>query len=142
MFKHILLAVDLGHPEASEKSVPTAVEYAEQFGSTLHVMTVVPDFGMSIVGSFFSKDHEKKMMDEANKQLHDYVKKHVPESVQVQHIIGHGTAYEEILRVSEEINCDLIVLGSHRPNMKDYLLGPNAARVVRHADCSVLVIRQ
>lgn len=142
MFKHILLAIDLGHPEASEKSVPTAVEYAEQFGSTLHVMTVVPDFGMSIVGSFFSKDHEKKMMDEANKQLHAYVKQHIPDSIPVQHIVGHGTAYEEILRVSEEITCDLIVLGSHRPNMQDYLLGPNAARVVRHAKCSVLVIRK
>ncbi|WP_259782475.1 universal stress protein [Aestuariispira ectoiniformans] len=142
MFKHILLAVDLGHPEASALSVPTAVEYAEKFGSTLHVMTVVPDFGMSIVGSFFSKDHEKKMLDEANKQLHAYVKKEIPEGIQVQHIVGHGTAYEEILRVSEEVNCDLIVLGSHRPNMQDYLLGPNAARVVRHANCSVLVIRK
>ncbi len=32
-------------------------------------------------------------------------------------------------------------IGSHRPELKDYLLGPNAARVVRHANCSVLVVR-
>ncbi|MBT6187404.1 MAG: universal stress protein, partial [Rhodospirillales bacterium] len=30
---------------------------------------------------------------------------------------------------------------SHRPALKDYLLGPNAAQVVRHADVSVLVVR-
>jgi len=33
------------------------------------------------------------------------------------------------------------VLASHRPDLKDYLLGPNAARVVRHADRSVFVVR-
>jgi nucleotide-binding universal stress UspA family protein len=65
----------------------------------------------------------------------------VPEDVPVQHIVGHGTAYEEILRVAGDIKSDLIVMGSHRPNMEDYLLGPNAARVVRHANCSVLVVR-
>jgi nucleotide-binding universal stress UspA family protein len=32
-------------------------------------------------------------------------------------------------------------MGSHRPNMSDYLIGPNAARVVRHAPVSVLVVR-
>jgi nucleotide-binding universal stress UspA family protein len=36
----------------------------------------------------------------------------------------------------------LIIIGSHSPSMQDYLLGPNAARVVRHANCSVLVIRE
>jgi nucleotide-binding universal stress UspA family protein len=33
------------------------------------------------------------------------------------------------------------VVGAHRQDLKDYLLGPNAARVVRHADCSVYVVR-
>jgi universal stress protein F len=33
-------------------------------------------------------------------------------------------------------------VGSNRPAMKDYLLGTNASRVVRHARCSVLVARE
>jgi nucleotide-binding universal stress UspA family protein len=40
------------------------------------------------------------------------------------------------------MNADLIVLAAHRPELKDYLLGPNASRVVRHAKCSVYVIRE
>ncbi len=48
---------------------------------------------------------------------------------------------EEILKAAAESDCDLIVVASHRPALKDYLLGPNAARVVRHANCSVLVVR-
>lgn len=142
MYKHILLAVDLEHDKTWAKSLPTSVEYAQAFGSTLHVMTVVPDFGMSIVSSFFPKDHEKQALDLAIKKLHDWVAANVTKGIPVQHIVGHGTPYEEILRVAGEISADLIVMGSHRPNMEDYLLGPNAARVVRHANCSVLVVRE
>ncbi len=141
MFKHILLAVDLEHSDSWGKALPTAVEYAKAFGSTLHIMTVVPNFGSSIVSSFFPKDHEEQMMAGANKALHDFVDQRIPDDIKVQHIIGHGNAYEEILRVSEEIKSDLVIMGAHRPRMEDYLLGPNAARVVRHAKCSVMVVR-
>ena len=43
--------------------------------------------------------------------------------------------------MAKEIGADLIVMGSHRPELADYLLGANAAKVVRHADCSVMVVR-
>ncbi|WP_085901882.1 universal stress protein [Kiloniella majae] len=141
MFKHILLAVDLDQKDSWGKALPTSVEYAKAFGSTLHIMTVVPNFGSSIVSSFFPKDHEEQMMEGANKALHKFVDDNIPDDIKVQHIIGHGNAYEEILRISEEISSDVIIMGAHRPRMEDYLLGPNAARVVRHAKCSVLVVR-
>lgn len=141
MFKHILLTVDLSDEGSWVKALPVALEYARVFDSVLHVMTVVPDFGTSFVGSFFPDDYEKDVMEKTREALHVFVGKHVPDGITVQHIIGLGTIYEEILRVGKDIKCDLIVMGSHRPSMQDYLLGPNAARVVRHADCSVLVVR-
>ncbi len=55
--------------------------------------------------------------------------------------VGYGTVYEEILKIAKETGCDMIVNASHRPELKDYLLGPNAARVVRHAGCSDMVVR-
>ena len=142
MFKHILLTVDLEHDESWGKALPAAIENAKAFGATLHIMTVVPDFGRSLVSSFFPKDHVKQMMDGTTKALHDFVAAHIPEGIAVQHIVGYGNAYEEILRVAEDVNIDLIIMGAHRPRMEDYLLGPNAARVVRHAKCSVLVVRE
>ncbi|MBL4907993.1 MAG: universal stress protein, partial [Sneathiella sp.] len=113
MFKHILLAVDLDAKGSWAKAVPEAVSYASKFGSTLHVMTVVPDFGMSIVGSFFPKEHEGKMMEETNKRLHAFTEEHIPSEIKVQHIVGHGTAYEEILLMQKKIGCDLIIMGAH-----------------------------
>ena len=141
MYKDILLSIDLNHESSWVKALPVAVEYCRAFGSNLHLMTVVPDFGMAIVGSFFPEGYEKKAVDEATKQLHAFSKQHVPGDIKVQHIVGHGTVYEEILRVAESVGVELVVMGSHRPELKDYLLGPNAARVVRHSAVSVLVVR-
>ena len=52
-----------------------------------------------------------------------------------------GGVYPEILAEAESWGADLIVIGSHRPAMMTYLLGSNAKTVVRHAKCSVLVVR-
>lgn len=141
MFKDILLPVDLGNKETQGKAISTAVEMARAFGARLHVMTIVPDFGMSIVGSFFPAQFGKKALAEADKRLHDFVEEVVPEGIAVQHIVAHGTIYEEILRFAKKAEVDMIVMASHRPELQDYLLGPNAARVVRHARCSVTVVR-
>ena len=118
-----------------------AVEYAKAFGATLHVMNVVPDFGMSVVGSYFPDDFEQKAVEATREQMHTFVRQHVPEGVKVQHIVAYGTTYDEILRVAREVKADLILLAAQRPELKDYLLGPTAARVVRHFEGSVLVVR-
>jgi len=141
MYKDILLAIDLGAEASWKKAGPTTVEYCKAFGSTLHLLTVVPDFGMSIVSQFFPEGFEEKALEKAKQGLHDWAEEHVPSGVAVQHCIGHGTIYEEILKTAEEVDADLIVMASHRPELQDYLLGPNAARVVRHANRSVLVVR-
>jgi nucleotide-binding universal stress UspA family protein len=141
MYKDILLAVDLAHPDTQMRAVSTAAEYAKAFGSRLHVVTVVPDFGMSIVGSFFPEGYERQALERAREDLHAFTRDRLPEDLTVQHIVGHGTIYQEILRLAEEVKADLIVMASHRPGLEDYLLGPNAARVVRHAATSVLVVR-
>ncbi len=141
MYKELLLPVDLNSEASWEKALPTVLALAEKFDARLHVMTVVPDFGMAIVGTFFPKDFEKKALKQANEALHAWVKQRVPAGVIVQHVVAHGTVYEEVLRVAREIDADLIVMASHRPELKDYLLGPNAARIVRHADRSVMVVR-
>ena len=65
----------------------------------------------------------------------------IPDSIRVQHIVGEGTIYKTIIETADQIGADLIIMGSHRPELQDYLLGPNAARVVRHSAKSVLVVR-
>ena len=141
MYNDILLPVDLGNESSWKKALPTAVEYCSAFGATLHVMTVVPEFGSPMVAQYFASDYEEKMMAGANEALHAFVKDRVPDTVKVQHIVAEGTIYKAIIEMAEKIGADLIIMGSHRPELQDYLLGPNAARVVRHSGKSVLVVR-
>ena len=54
----------------------------------------------------------------------------------------YGVVYEEILDLAEELDVDQIVMTAHRPSVSERLLGTNAARVVRHAKCSVQVVRE
>jgi nucleotide-binding universal stress UspA family protein len=62
-------------------------------------------------------------------------------NVQASVEVGSGQTHRAILAAAEERNVDLIVVASHRPGLQDFLLGSTAARVVRHATCSVLVKR-
>lgn len=141
MYKNILLTVDLEHPSAQVKSVPIAVELCRQNNSTLHVLTVVPDFGMSIVAQYFPKDYEEEVAKTELDLLKSFVHDNIPDDIKVQHIVGRGNVYESILNVAERINADLIIVQALRPELHKFHLGPNAARVVRHAECSVLVVR-
>ena len=59
----------------------------------------------------------------------------------IRHVVATGRIYEEILRLATQTDAGLIVVGAHKADLKDYLLGPNAARIVRHANCSVYVVR-
>lgn len=138
----ILVAVDIDADVDWTMTLPAAIRQAEAMDARLHVMTVMPDFGMSIVGQFFPRGYEKDMSDKIMKRLHERVAAVVPAGMAVQHIVAEGNVYEAILKMAERTRADLIVLGAHRPELSDYLLGPNAARVVRHAKCSVLVVRE
>ena len=141
MYTDILLPVDLGNESSWAKALPAAIEYCEAFGSNLHVMTVMPDFRSPMVAQFFPDDHEDKLMDNAKDVLHKFVVDRVAEEIKVQHIVADGTIYKAIIETADDIGADLIIMGSHRPELQDYLLGPNAARVVRHSQKSVLVVR-
>ena len=141
MYKDILLAVDLNEESSWRRALPTSVEYCRAFDATLHIVAVAPSVGMPFVGQFFPDGYERQLEDSLLESLHEFSREHVPKDVRVQHIVSQGTVYQEILEVAERIGADLVVMASHRPELKDYLLGPNAARVVRHANCSVLVVR-
>jgi nucleotide-binding universal stress UspA family protein len=142
MYRNILLPVDLSDQHSWRKALPTALALSTTFQAELHVMTVVPEFGLPMVGQFFPEGYEARMHEHVAAQLEDFIAEQVPEGVSVKRIVAAGRIYQQILSVAEQIGADLIVMGSHHPELSDYLLGPNAARVVRHADCSVMVVRE
>ncbi|MEP0963777.1 MAG: universal stress protein [Roseobacter sp.] len=143
MSQTILCAVDINRPSEDSNVLEQAKKLADLDGAQLDVITVVPDFGASVVGAYF-KDHDVKTAQDGASELLNEMAVDVlgaEANASVRHIVAIGSVYEEVLKAAKLSGADLIVIGAHRPDFKDYLLGPNAARVVRHAECSVYVVR-
>ena len=140
MYNDILLPIDMSDERTWKKPLATGIEFAQQFQAKLHLLTVLPSLSMPIVASFFPSDYEQKATQEAAKQMQDFIDEQVPKGLDVQTHIVLGSVYEEILHAADRINCDLIIMGRSGEAHSNFLLGPNAARVVRHADRSVLVV--
>jgi nucleotide-binding universal stress UspA family protein len=141
MFRSILVPVDLAAHSGKRRALAVATDMAERYDAELTVMTVIPDFGMSIVGSFFDEGFAARATADAAEKLAAFCAAEVPAGLRRHERVAQGPIYDAILRAARDVGCDCIVMGSHRPELKDYLLGPNAARVVRHAPCSVMVVR-
>ncbi len=143
MFKHILIPIDLQEEDERPRTMALhkAIELCRVYDAQLHVLTVVPDVGMPIVGYYFPTETEDKIVEESERFLHELVNRNIPDDIDVQHIVAQGTVYKRILKMAEKINADLIIMPAQAMKLQDYLIGSNASRVVRYAKCSVLVVR-
>jgi len=141
MYKTVLLPVDLDEKQSWRKALPAALQYCRANDAALHVLTVVPDLAMGVT-AYIPEDSGHKLIKRARDALAAFIEENIPNGLAASGRVAQGTVYQRILEVAEEIGADLIVMAAHRPALKDFLLGPNAARVVRHATCSVLVVRE
>ena len=141
MANRILAAVDLGQPEDATTLLAEAGRLAGLDGAALSLVTVLPDYGTSFVGSFFKDGTLKDAAEAALKTLRGLADAALPDHANVQCIVEIGTVYEEILVAAKACDADMIIVGASKPDLADRVLGPNAARVARHAEVSVLVLR-
>ncbi len=140
MYKRIILAVDLGETSAPPKGLAEALELAKGWGGDLrlvNVQPVVPATFMEYVPADFDAEQTKR----AQQSLDEILARIDLPATRKSGAARAGGIYHELLQEASDWNADLIVVGSHRPVMSDYLLGSNAKTIVRHAQCSVLVVR-
>ncbi|MGE4440032.1 MAG: universal stress protein [Desulfomicrobium sp.] len=143
MYKRILVPIDLQEPDDRARcmGLERSIELCRLYKAQLYILTVVPDMGMPIVANYFPPDAGDKIVSDAEEMLHEMVGIYIPDDIDVNYLVAQGSIYRRILRMAEKINADLIVMPAHRLKLQDYLLGTNTAKVVRHAGCSVLVVR-
>jgi universal stress protein F len=140
MFHRIVIAVDLADPAPTPKGLDQAVELASASGGLLRLVNIqplMPATFMEYVPADFDAEQEKR----AQVALNGVVAAVKLPGERVSGAVRVGGVYHEILAEAAEWRADLIVVGSHRPVVADYLLGSNAKTIVRHALCSVLVVR-
>ena len=141
--KNIMLPIDLNvSPTWEQNAINTAVEYAQAFGAELQVLAVIPNYDSNFLKPFFPHDYEEKATAKAMDALNDFIKANIPDDITVHPQVAHGVVYTQILKLAQELDVDLIIMASQRPELPDYLLGSNASKVMRHASCSVMVVRE
>ena len=138
MYKTVLLPIDINHEASWTKALPAAKGLLDD-GGALHVLCVVPDFGAAIVAGHFPDGFEKEMLQGAKDALDAFAAKHAPGAT--VHV-GHGHVPEAILKAAGAAGAEAIVMASHPPDeLRTLFVGSNAAKVVRHAEIPVLVVR-
>lgn len=149
MVDKLLIPIDLAHESSWTKALPQAFALAGATDAEVTIITVVPemvsgiDWRYTIRGETGGSEELNidEMLKDARLRLEQVGKDFAPAGISFDVIARYGTVYEEILNVADELKVVQIVMAAHRPSLADYLIGPNTARVVRHAKCSVQVVR-
>ena len=134
MYKKIIVALGLNHGHGV-KALEAARLLRSEGGEiiALHVMEPVPGFA----SYYLPEGHEEEVMKNAKKEIAE----RVGESKDARVVVLSGVPGQTITEYAQEVGADCIIVGSHKPELQDYLLGSTAARVVRHAPCAVHVLR-
>ena len=141
MFKTILVPVDLTELEISRPAMQKAVALAEWSGAALRLVNVQQLLPATFM-DYVPADFDAQQKTDAEAELASLAAQLRLPHERISTVVRVGGVYPEILAEAESWGADLIVIGSHRPAMSTYLLGSNAKTVVRHAKCSVLVVRE
>jgi nucleotide-binding universal stress UspA family protein len=78
----------------------------------------------------------------AEKKFEEFLKKDYLKGVKITPIIKHFKVFSEVNDVAEEYGADLIIMGSHGASgIKEFFIGSNTEKVVRHSNIPVMVIK-
>ena len=139
----ILVPLDFSLP--SKEALDCAVAFAKQFGAKLTLLHVVEPVGAPDFAAAFPLVMENdKLMAAARNQLERIVKTaRIPRGIVEKVLVRFGRSFHEIADAARTRKVDLIIISTHGyTGLKHALLGSTTERVVRHAPCPVLVVRQ
>ncbi len=140
MFKKILVPIDVSQSDSGEASVKIASGLAGKTGAKLILLNVIGDIP-NLVANQLPSNYTETIEKSSAEVLEEVASRNGLASGSYELQTSHGQIYDKIIEAAKKGGVDLIVIASHQPDLSDYLLGSTAGKVVRHAHCSVLVVR-
>jgi nucleotide-binding universal stress UspA family protein len=134
--KKLLVPIDFS--DCSRKALDYAVPFARQFDAEvvlLHVLEPYPPIPqMDLI--------DLDSVGEARRNL-ETLRARTAQAVHCSSLVRTGDPRTEIIAAAQELGIDLIVLSTHgRTGIAHVLLGSTAEKVVRHAKCPILIVRE
>ncbi|PQJ33551.1 universal stress protein [Salinibacter sp. 10B] len=142
---NILLPTDFS--ACADHALTHAVEAADRFGARLHLLHVVNELDPDWYGITDAQDRAVKLREQIRAEAEERLQKLAPEkdhdfdtTVSLQLSFDVADSIHEYV---EERNIDLVVMGTHgRKGLDRLMLGNVANKIVRHAPCPVMTVRE
>ena len=141
MFKNILVPVDIAEPEIAKPAIETAVAISRPTSGSVRLVNVLPMTPV-MLAEYVPPDFDVQQRKTAEDTLAAMASECGLAPDRISTAIRSPGIYHEVIEEAKAMPADLIVMTSHRPDMRSYFLGSNAGHVVRYANCSVLVVRR
>lgn len=139
-----MVLVPIDFSDSSLKALRYAVAFARQFGGKLIVLSVVEPVANPAFSYFPLAAESDEVIERVKARLDQLCRRQklMPDLVE-RSIVRTGNAFQEICEAAGSLKVDLIVIATRgHTGLKHAWLGSTAERVVRHAPCPVLVVRE
>ena len=137
--KNLLVAIDFS--KNAIHALEYALIYADRFGADVSMIWVDNCVGPDLMIEKPDGEvrHESRTM--FNEILEKYQNKYKKGKLKFK--LAKGKVFEEISKYARKINADLIFAGTHGvTGFEEFWIGSNAYRIVTHAPCPVVTLRQ
>lgn len=142
-FKTILYATDFS--ESSEHAFDYALSMAKQYDAKLvliHVINEPVDLRGFYVPHISFDKLEEEIEEGAQKMMDQFCRTNMLDFNNYESSVTPGIPFDEIIKKAEEVDADLIIMGTHgRTGLDHVLFGSTAEKVVRKATIPVMTIR-
>ena len=141
MFKTILVAMD--GSKASEKALEAAINESKIRDSNLNAVYIIETGGFKSIPTDSAMELLYSKLETVGKNAFSEGEKLAKtHNVELKTHIKQGHAGEEIIKMAEEINADLIVMGSTgKSDIDRLILGSVTEFVIRNSKVSTMVVR-
>ncbi len=140
-FKRILSPTDFS-PDSLR-----ALEYARRFGEISQGLVIVPHVIHVSTEELYDEHGRWRTFQEleqrAQQKLAEIREQIFAGYPQAEFLLLVGNPFEEIMRLAQQRNVDLLVICTHgRSGFEHLLIGSTAEKLIRHAPCPVFVVRR
>ena len=141
--KLILAPIDFS--DASRAALDVAVDMASRFGAELllvYVVPAIPDLPKD-VSIFKEGEYDKSLENKDAQRLKELAATVANKNVKVRTELGTGDDVGmDLVRIAENDHVDMIIIATHgMTGWREFAFGTVAEKVVKQADCPVLVLR-
>lgn len=143
LMKNILVPTDFS--EQAENALKVAAQLARKHQSEIFLLHML-ELPMQLIDPINTRDQNLPeaifFMKLAHQRFSQIMKRPFLKDIKVHETVEFHRAFEGIMEISKEKNCDLIVMGSHgMSGFREMFIGSNTEKVVRNSKIPVLVIK-